>query len=72
VFTCPAPATAADQKLKAPVLHAVNRKFVTAKFTATTRSIGYLGYLLAESINGFEFEHQLIKARLTSSMTGKE
>jgi len=34
----PAPATAADQRPKAPALHAVNNtKLVTVEFTASTR-----------------------------------
>ena len=38
VFTWPAPAAAADQRLKAPALLAMNnRKLVTAEFTAATR-----------------------------------
>jgi len=56
VFTIPTPATAADQMLKVPVLHAVNnRKLVTVEFTATTRLRQSIGYLLAKLIIGFKF-----------------
>jgi len=38
MFKSPAPAMAADQRLKVPALHAVdNRKLVTAEFTAANR-----------------------------------
>jgi len=37
MFTRPAPATAADQRLELPALHAVNnRKVVMAEFTAAS------------------------------------
>jgi len=64
--------TATDQRLKAPVLHAMNnRKLVMTEFTAVychdqTKLKQSIGYLLAKSIVGFKFEHRSIEARLTS------
>ena len=60
------PATAADQKIEAPALHAMkacNGRVYCCDQTKLKQSIGYL---LAKSIIGFKFEHQLIEARLTS------
>ena len=69
--TLPAPAAAADQRLKVPALHAVNnRKLVTANGGVYCRDQTKLkqsiDYLLAKSIIAFKFKHRLIEARLTS------
>ena len=65
-----APATAADQRLKAPAIHTMNnRKIVMAEFTATTRqSWNNLSIICQQnrSLIWNIFEHQLIEACLTS------
>ena len=60
------PAAAADQRLKAPVLHAVNSNGGGGVYCRDqTKLKQSIDYLLAKSMIAFKFRHRLIEAHLT-------